>query len=94
MIPTCSFQQTEFEVGSKSLQGRGGMGAKVDAAMKYVLSLPSLCLFLPCVTVIFFHFFCRAIRGGVPAVVIAPGGHPDTISKILAGEEWGTLFIG
>jgi len=29
-------QQTEFVEGSKSLQGRGGMGAKVDAALKAV----------------------------------------------------------
>jgi hypothetical protein len=34
--------QTEFEVGTKSLQGRGGMGAKVDAAMKSSGVKPSL----------------------------------------------------
>ncbi len=37
-------KQTEFEVGTKSLQGRGGMGAKVDAAMKYFgFSFPVEC---------------------------------------------------
>eukprot|EP00602_Paraphysomonas_sp_CaronLab_P000444 CAMPEP_0185018868 /NCGR_PEP_ID=MMETSP1103-20130426/1548_1 /TAXON_ID=36769 /ORGANISM="Paraphysomonas bandaiensis, Strain Caron Lab Isolate" /LENGTH=719 /DNA_ID=CAMNT_0027548899 /DNA_START=78 /DNA_END=2234 /DNA_ORIENTATION=- len=60
--------KTGFEVGDKSAQGRGGMGAKVDAALK-------------------------AIDRGVKAVVIAAGGHPETIPRILKGETWGTLFL-
>lgn len=36
----------------------------------------------------------RAIDGGVQAVVIAAGGNPDTITKILNGEQCGTLFLG
>mmetsp|Transcript_13388 Transcript_13388/g.20133 ORF Transcript_13388/g.20133 Transcript_13388/m.20133 type:complete len:757 (+) Transcript_13388:137-2407(+) len=61
--------KTGFEVGDKSAQGRGGMGAKVDAALK-------------------------AIDRGVPAVVIAAGGHPETLPRILRGDKWGTLFLG
>jgi glutamate 5-kinase len=32
----------------------------------------------------------RAVEGGVPSVVIAPGAEPDVIARLLAGERVGT----
>ncbi|CAE7660889.1 P5CS1, partial [Symbiodinium microadriaticum] len=58
-----------FEIGEKSSQGRGGMAAKIEAAVK-------------------------ATETGVQAVVIASGRNSETISKILNGENCGTLFLG
>eukprot|EP00596_Hydrurales_sp_CCMP1899_P005054 CAMPEP_0119049416 /NCGR_PEP_ID=MMETSP1177-20130426/64586_1 /TAXON_ID=2985 /ORGANISM="Ochromonas sp, Strain CCMP1899" /LENGTH=735 /DNA_ID=CAMNT_0007026623 /DNA_START=13 /DNA_END=2217 /DNA_ORIENTATION=- len=36
LIDIYNYQQTSFQVGEKSTQGRGGMGAKVDAALRAI----------------------------------------------------------
>mmetsp|Transcript_13803 Transcript_13803/g.23023 ORF Transcript_13803/g.23023 Transcript_13803/m.23023 type:complete len:772 (+) Transcript_13803:20-2335(+) len=61
-------ESTGFQVGQKSTQGRGGMGAKVAAALK-------------------------AIKGGVPAVVVASGEEGGIVARILEGEQVGTMFL-
>mmetsp|Transcript_22973 Transcript_22973/g.23191 ORF Transcript_22973/g.23191 Transcript_22973/m.23191 type:complete len:756 (+) Transcript_22973:94-2361(+) len=59
---------TSFKEGQKSTQGRGGMGAKVDAAL-------------------------RALDNGVEAALIAPGSEIGVVSRIMAGEQAGTLLL-
>ena len=40
-------RSTDFKIGEKSMQGRGGMGAKVDAAVKgIVIPYFDYCVFL------------------------------------------------
>ncbi|KAL6055195.1 Delta-1-pyrroline-5-carboxylate synthase [Balamuthia mandrillaris] len=56
-----------FKLGPVSNAGRGGMGAKIEAAS-------------------------GAAKGGVKAVLIASGYKPDTLRRIIAGEDLGTLF--
>jgi len=58
---------TAISFGQKSRVGRGGMEAKIGAAIK-------------------------AAEEGVPYVVISSGFEPDTIRRIMAGEDIGTLF--
>tara|TARA_B110000208_G_C11763008_1_gene427605 strand:+ start:117 stop:2021 length:1905 start_codon:yes stop_codon:yes gene_type:complete len=54
-------------IGATSAQGRGGMRAKMEAAM-------------------------RAVRSGVQACIIAKGGY-ETLTRIVSGEQVGTMFI-
>lgn len=37
---------------------------------------------------------CEALEGGVEQIVIAPGGEPDIVPRLLAGERVGTRVIG
>ena len=60
-----SFSRVSF--GDKSARGRGGMEAKVAAAL-------------------------NAAESGVGAVVIASGFMQDIISRLVTGEELGTVF--
>ena len=61
-------RSTKISFGEKSARGRGGMEAKVAAAIE-------------------------AAEAGVGAVVIASGFAQESISKLVAGEELGTVFL-